>query len=66
MFLIMSEYLFGFRNDVTYDLYGYIFITLNNIFSAANGIYTKKKLNNTVKLNTLNNHGTLTWFKPFL
>ena len=48
MFLIMSEYLFGFRNDVTYDLYGYIFITLNNIFSAANGIYTKKKLNNTV------------------
>ncbi len=51
MFIIMSEYLFDFRNDVTYDLYGYIFITLNNIFSAANGIYTKKKLNNTVNLN---------------
>ena len=58
----MSEYLFDFRNDVTYDLYGYIFITLNNIFSAANGIYTKKKLNNTVSLNTLYSAGALTWF----
>lgn len=34
-------------NDLTFEIHGYIFIMFNNLFSAANGIYTKKKLSNT-------------------
>lgn len=34
-------------NDLTFEIHGYVFIMLNNLFSAANGIYTKKKLTNT-------------------
>ncbi|RNA14364.1 UDP-sugar transporter UST74c [Brachionus plicatilis] len=33
-------------DDLTFDVYGYTFITLNNFFTTANGIYTKKKLDN--------------------
>jgi hypothetical protein len=35
-------------NDLTFDVHGYVYIMLNNLFTAANGIYTKKKLTNTV------------------
>lgn len=34
-------------NDLTFEIHGYVFIMFNNLFSAANGIYTKKKLTNT-------------------
>lgn len=34
-------------NDITFDIHGYAFIALNNFFTAANGIYTKKKLDST-------------------
>lgn len=30
-------------NDLTFDIHGYVFITLNNFFTTANGIYTKRK-----------------------
>jgi hypothetical protein len=31
-------------DDLTFDVNGYVFITLNNIFTAVNGIYTKRRL----------------------
>ena len=35
-------------DDLTFDFYGYVYIMLNNVFTAANGIYTKEKLDHSV------------------
>jgi hypothetical protein len=35
-------------DDLAFDLYGYIYVMLNNVFSALNGIFTKEKLDHSV------------------
>lgn len=39
--------------DLTYDTYGYTLIMINNICTALNAVYTKKKLEAKVSLFTL-------------
>jgi hypothetical protein len=41
-------------DDLAFDLYGYVYIMLNNFFTAANGIYSKQNFN-TKKLNEFEN-----------
>jgi hypothetical protein len=39
-----KEILQFFSNDLAFSVEGYSLITLNNLFTAANGVYIKKKL----------------------
>lgn len=38
------EIFFGYSGDLTFDPIGYVMILLNDVFTAANGVYFKKKL----------------------
>ncbi|CAF0869299.1 unnamed protein product [Brachionus calyciflorus] len=49
IYMMIAGAVVAASNDLTFDVYGYTFITLNNFFTAANGIYTKKKLD-TMKM----------------
>jgi solute carrier family 35 protein len=48
IYLMVFGAIIAALDDLTFDFYGYVFIMLNNFFTAANGIYTKKKLNSSI------------------
>ena len=42
--------------DLTFDAVGYTFITINNVYTAASGVYTKKLLEAKVTISSLVSH----------
>lgn len=36
--------MFIYRNDLSFNAYGYVLVLVNDLFTAASGLYSKKKL----------------------
>lgn len=41
---VYLQYNISSRSDLSFNLEGYTFVLLNDIFTAANGVYTKQKM----------------------
>ena len=48
VYLMLIGALIASGDDLTFNLFGYVFLTANNIFTAAQGIVMKQKLVNKV------------------
>lgn len=44
VFMMVGGAILAASNDLAFDLFGYTYVLLNNVFTASNGVFVKKKL----------------------